>query len=191
MALLLLGIIFIQCKFVLWDDSPPAIPNELSPKDSLAVREILDENGLNKTRVWDVITLQNSMVYAITFDSQFFNKLILSRAFNNLSSGVNLVILNCPIETLIVVDTIKIDMAFTIGYTKLRNIPENITFLQGKLWLYLDFNNIKNIPLEIISCNVNFIDVQYNELCSVSDTLNNWIIKNSRNSDWQTTQHCN
>jgi hypothetical protein len=190
-ALLLLGLIFIQCKFALWDDSPPPQPNSLMPQDSIAVRAILDANGLNKTKVRDVISLQNSMVGSINFNSLMLNKIIITNSFNTFNYGFSLNINNCPIETIEVVDTIIINIAIAMKFTKLKSIPNNISLFQGKLWLYLNNNEIKYMPSEIMNCNVFYIDVQNNELCSVPDTLNKWIIKNSRDSYWQTTQRCN
>jgi Leucine-rich repeat (LRR) protein len=191
--LLFVGITSINCDLLVWNGSPTPDPNILQKKDSLAVRAILDANGLYDKKVRDVIDLQNSMIGTIMLDSLKLTRFILTNDFDSLGygSGFEIYILNSSIDTLIISDTIHINLAIGVTRTNLKSIPDNISLLKGNLTLRLPENELEFLPSEIMKCNVSYIDVQYNSLCSVSDTLNNWIIKNSRNPDWKSTQTCN
>lgn len=78
--------VFLSCEFnpfPFGGDIPPT-PNVLSAKDSLAVRAILDANGLDTVKVRDVIDLQNSSVGIISLDSLGLTRFVLTNAFDSL-----------------------------------------------------------------------------------------------------------
>lgn len=190
-ALLILISLFVYgCDLLTFGGDPTPPLNELSVRDSLAVRAILDTNGLKNIKVKDVISLQDSKVGVINLDSVPLTKFIFTSAFDSLDGGITLNIFNNQLDSMDILDTINSELIIQISNTSLKNIPDNISLLKGRLFLYLADNKLKDISSEIFKCQVSYIDVQYNDLCSVSDTLNNWIIKNSRNNDWKLSQTC-
>jgi hypothetical protein len=137
-----------------------------------------------------VISLKNNSVYAIFLDSLQLTQFTLTKAFNTFSSGIRISITNSPIETLIIVDTIRVSLAMAINYTKLRNIPPTLSLFQGNMSLYFGYNEIQYIPPEIMNLRIYQFDVQYNKICSASDSLNQWIAIKSQNDTWKNTQNC-
>ncbi len=191
-AAILTGILLFSCgDLFIWNGDPDPPINVLNAKDSLAVRAILDANGLYDKKVRDVINLQNSMVGTINLDSLSITKFVFTDALGTFIHGISINISNSPIDTLIIMDTIHINITLGITRSKLKSITNYVTLFKGSLYLYLSYNEITFISPEIMKCNVGYINVEYNRLCSVSDSLNTWIIKNSRNSQWQSTQRCN
>jgi hypothetical protein len=190
-ALLFVGIASISCDLLVWNGNPTPNPNVLQKKDSLAVRAILDANGLYDKKVRNVIVLQNNMVGTVTLDSLAITRFVITNTFDSIGTGFRINISNSAIETLIIADTIHHDLSIAIYNNRLKYISDRILLLKGDLTLRLPENELEFLPSEIMKCNVSYIDVQYNSLCSISDTLNNWIIKNSRNPDWKSTQTCN
>jgi hypothetical protein len=184
-------LLLVNCEILTGSGDSPPPKNELSVKDSTAVRAILDANGLYNTNVREVIVLQRSLIGTINFKDFSINRFIISNAFDSMGPEISINIFNCPIDTIIIVDTIHINLAIGMNQTKLKSIPDNVSLLKGSLFLYFSNNEIEYIPVQIMNCKISYIDVQYNSLCSISDTMNNWIIKNSRNPDWKATQKCN
>jgi|GEM_PF-3445449 hypothetical protein len=188
--LILIAVFLIGCDILTNGGNEPPPKNDLSTKDSLAVRAILDTNGLNNVKVRKVISLANSRVGVISLDSVVLKKFIFTSSFDSLGGGTTLNIFNSQLDSIIILDTLNLQLTLQISNTTLRSIPNNISMLKGPISFYLPNNKIQYISFEIMKCNVRYIDVQYNALCSVSDSLNSWIIANSRNSSWRSTQNC-
>jgi Leucine-rich repeat (LRR) protein len=189
--LLLLGLISFSCNLLVWNGDPPPIENVLQKKDSLAVRAILDQNGLYSTKVLDVINLQNNIVGSIMIKSLPLTRLVLTRSIDSLLNGFRINVINCTVDTLVIVDEISNDLGLGMNNTNIRSIPASVALLKGNLYLYFSQNKISSLPNEIMKCKIGYINLQYNRLCSVSDTFNSWIIENSRDPDWKVTQMCN
>ncbi len=165
--------------------------NKLSIKDSLAIRAILDTNGLRNKKVEDVIDLQCDIVVMMTLDSVPLSKFIFTSVFDSLHNSFQISISNSPIESLVILDTIHIGLAIDVYNTKLKNIPEQISLLKGRLELYLPNNEVSSISPEIMKCTVYSFIIKSNSLCSVPDSLNEWIILKTHDANWQHTQTCN
>lgn len=187
-VLFAIAFLFFSCglnPFPFGGDIPPT-PNVLSKKDSLAVRAILDANGLDTVKVKDVIELQNSSVGIISLDSLGLTRFVLTNAFDSLKGGISLNISYSQIDTLIILDTIHQNLTIRIYYTKLQSIPEHIALLTGNIDLYLPNDNLQYISPEILKCNVDYINVRYNHLISVPDSIA--ALLTSKDGSWQSYQ---
>jgi hypothetical protein len=191
-AAILTGILLFSCgDLFVWNGDPDPPINVLTAKDSLAVRAILDANGLYDKEVRDVINLQSSMVGTINLDSLAITKFVFTNAIDTFIHGLSINIFDSPIDTLIIMDTIHIDFSIGINRTNLRSIPDNVSLFKGNMYMYLGNNQIQYISPEIMKCDIGFFDIQNNRLCSVPDSLSNWIMSKRPNSkNWQSTQRC-
>lgn len=185
-------LINLRCDLLVWDGDPPPQINVLTTRDSTAVRALLDANGLQDVGVRDVINLQDSRVGTINFNTIGITSFVFTSALDTFTSGFRVNVIDCPVETLLVLDTIHIDLTIGIARTNLREIPDNISLFKGYLYLYLPDNQIRYISPEIMQCDIGFIDISNNRLCTVSDSLNYWILSKRPNTqNWQSTQKCN
>jgi hypothetical protein len=188
----LMATLSLRCTDLLvWDGDPEPTVNVLSAEDSTAVRAILDANGLHDIGVREVISLQNSSVGGIKVDSLDITEFVFTNALDAFVGGFSVDIIACPVETLIIRDTIHINLTIGIGGTNLRAIPDNISLFKGSMYMYLANNRIQYISPAIMQCDIGFFDIQSNRLCSVPDTIINWILSKRPNTKyWQTTQNC-
>lgn len=189
-TLIITGILFFTCRFFMETNDTPPLPNVLDKKDSLAVRGILDANGLDTVKVRDVIVLEHSNIVNLDLRSLSLNNFIFCSFFDSLLSRPPLDLMNNEIDTLIFKDTIKSDLAISLENNKIKTIPYEIGKLTGTIALYLNYNQINYISPNIMSCNVSFINIKYNRLCSVPDSLAKWISRVGLDSTWQSTQTC-
>lgn len=183
--------VFLSCNFqwVPFDGDPASPPNVLSKEDSIAIRGILDDNGLASKKVREVILLGNSMVIQINIDSCSLSEFYFTNNFNLLKSRPALNLRNNQIDSLLFLDTIQNDMTVRLDFNKLRSISSDINKMRGVLSLYLDYNELTSISPNIMNCNVSYINVKYNHLMSISDTsLVNWISRVGRDSTWRDYQ---
>jgi hypothetical protein len=180
----------ISCNF--GNNNSDSVENVLSSQDSIAVRGILDANGLDTVKVRDVITLQNSAVVELHFSSSLhLNKFVFSKYLNDLlnnSQGIGL--MNNTIDTLIFEDTIYKDLSIRLDFNKLKTIPDDIVKLMGNFTIYLDYNQLTSISPNIMNCNVSYVNVDSNYLCNVSDTMKQWLNTKSGSTAWQSRQTC-
>jgi hypothetical protein len=180
----------ISCNF--GNNNSDSVENVLSFQDSIAVRGILDANGLDTVKVRDVITLQNSAVVELHFSSSLhLNKFVFSKYLNDLlnnSQGIGL--MNNTIDTLIFEDTIYKDLGIRLDFNKLKTIPDDIVKLKGNISIYLDYNQLTSISPNIMNCNVSYVNVDSNYLCNVSDTMKQWLNTKSFSTAWQSRQTC-
>jgi len=186
----ILGLIF-SCNILANGGNEPPPKNDLSTKDSLAVRAILDTNGLKNVKVRNVIYLYNSLVQSISIDSLKTAKFIFPSQCDSFSGSIGIKISNSSIDTIIFHDSIHIPLSISISHTKLRSIPDQISLLKGTLDLNFAFNQLYFISPQIMNCRVNFVNINNNNLCSLSDSLKNWLIQKSYgDSTWLKTQNC-
>jgi hypothetical protein len=183
-----LVVLFVSCN--LYDDSPTSPPNILNTKDSIAVRAILDANGLDTMKVRNVIFLKNSYIGEINLKSQSLNKFIFSRYLDSLVVSPSLNLQYNNIDTLIVPDSIQFGASVRLEYNKLRQIPDEIGKIKGNIAFYLINNQLTKISPNIMNCKVSYINVIYNNLCNTPDSISQWITKNCRDSTWKSTQTC-
>ncbi len=192
-AVLVLSALFLSCDLQgLWfgsnpSDGPPI--NMLSKGDSLAVRAILDENGLDTVKVRDVIVLANSEVAEINLKSRSLVKFVFSKYLNSLSIPT-LELQNNNIDSLIFTDTIFYAGTIRLDSNKLQRIPDEIGKLKSAIGLLFDANYISSISPNIMECSVAYINVNFNLLCNIPDSISQWITKTCRDSTWRTTQTC-
>jgi hypothetical protein len=186
-----LGMLFLHCSDdVIYGKDDEGYSEDLNAKDSAAIRAILDANGLQNKQVRDGIDLVAGFARKLTLDSFPLRRFVLPKALDSCISNFELIIKNSPVETLSIIDTIHQNLAITLHYTKLKSIPDCISLLQGRFGLYLSNNDITSISPKTMKCNVREIDVTYNTLCSIPDSLKTWIDQQSYTGNWQTTQKC-
>ena len=163
---------------------------ELNAKDSIAVRAILDVNGLTGKNVRDVIEIDYGMARKMRLDSFALTRFVITKAFDSCEQDFKISITNSVLETLTIIDTVHINLMLDIHSTKLKNIPDQISLLKGRLGLYLSDNQLNFISPEIMKCSIRDIDVRNNELCSLPDSLAGWIDKESSQNGWRSAQTC-
>jgi len=188
-GILFAGLLFVFCN--LYDDSPTSPPNILKAKDSLAVRSILDANGLTAMKVREVIYLENSMVKQINLDSILLRKFVFCKYFDSLIARPGLNLINNDIDTLLFPDIIFKTIGINLDHNKLKEIPGDIDHLKGNIALYINFNQIASISPNIMKCQISYINVNFNNLCNIPDSISQWIINHCRDSVWRSTQKCN
>lgn len=170
-------------------DGPPI--NVLSKKDSLAVRAILDANGLDTVKVMDVIELQYPFILHINLDSVPLQTFIFCKYFDSLESGLELNLIHNNVDTLIFPETLHRGLSINLVYTKVRAIPDGIANLRGAVSLNFDNNEISSISPNIMQCDIYSLGPpNYNKLCNIPDSISQWITKTCRDSTWRTKQTC-
>jgi hypothetical protein len=175
------------------DDEDWYLSTELSPRDSAAVRAILAANGLKDRAVGDFVSAENRAAVKLTIDTLHATRLVLTKALDSCVSGFQLIVKNGDVETLSIADTIHLaGFSLQINHTKLREIPNQISLIKSRIGFYLSNNQLVSISPEIIKCSVGGINVRYNALCSLPDSMKTWITKNDffKNAGWESTQQC-
>jgi hypothetical protein len=170
----------------------------INPKDSIAIRAILNLNGLDSVKIKNVVVLSNvyinsidySILTQINFDSLSLNKFIFSKYFDSLSVSPVLTLRNNNIDTLIFPDTIITDIGISLEYNHLRSLSKDVDKMIGSLSLNLNFNELTLVNQAIMHCKISYLNINYNQLCSVPDSIAQWITLNCRDSTWRSTQTC-
>jgi hypothetical protein len=184
-----IGLFFVSCY--IYDDSPTAPKNILSVKDSLAVRAILDANGLDTVDVRDAIILIDSYVSRINLNARSLTKFIFCKYLDSISTPPTLDLKYNNIDTIIFDDTINYNFLIRLDSNKLHTIPDGINKMKGSITLYLNSNKINTISPNIMQCDVSYVNVDSNYLCNVSDTMKQWLNTKSGSTAWQSRQTCN
>lgn len=84
---------------------------------------------------------------------------------------------------------IKKLVTLRLDYNQIDSIsPELARF--NILGIYLAHNRLASLPLELAGTAPGTLDVDYNRLCDIPDTLAAWITKHSVNKNWRSTQDC-
>jgi hypothetical protein len=185
-VLLTLSFGLISCGIFPFDADPPKKPNVLSAKDSLAVRAILDTNGLDTVKVRDVVGFDNSVVVQIYLNSRSLNHFIFNSYFDSLRNGFGLSLLYNNIDTIIFVDTIRNGIVIDLEHNNLRTIPDDINKMRAPLSLYVNYNELSSITPNILQCQIYNLRVRYNHLVSVPDSIATLLA--SQDSSWQSYQ---
>ncbi len=194
-ALIVLCALFLSCDLSgLWfgsnpSDRPP--PNILSKQDSLAVRAILDANGLDTVKVRDVILLAYSEVAEISLRSRSLVKFVFSKYLDSLIAYPSLELQENNIDSLVFPDTIAYGARISLDSNRLRRIPDEIGKLRGAIALFVNSNQISSISPNIMHCNISYMNVNNNMLCNLPDSITQWITSKCRNNTWPSTQTCN
>jgi hypothetical protein len=183
-----IALLFLSCGLnpFPFDGDPPKTPNVLSKKDSLAVRAILDANGLDTVKVRDVIDLYNSSVVQINLNSRSLSQFIFNRYFDSLQSSPALNLRNNNIDTIIFTDTISKDQGISLEHNLIRTISNDVDKMRGTMALYLYYNDMTSISPNILRCNISYINVRYNHLVSVPDSIATLLT--SKDGSWQSYQ---
>jgi hypothetical protein len=187
----IIGMISLHCdNGILYEDDGEDYSDYLDAKDSVAVRSILDANGLPNKPVRDVVEISFGMVWSITIDSFPFTRFVLPKALDSCSYNIEIIIRNSPVETLSVVDSIRQSLVLSLHYTKLQSIPDCISLLRGPLVLNLWSNEITSISPQVLNCYVLAANFRSNNLCSIPDSIKTWVAKKCGDDKWQLTQNC-
>jgi hypothetical protein len=176
----------------IFDDGYSVQDNPLSATDSIAVRAILDVNGLDTVNVRNVVSIKNSFVTEINLDNRSLKKFIFCKYFDSFSvySNPDIILRNNNLDTLIFADSIQSDMGIRLEYNNVKSIPDDINKLCGEFSLYVTFNSLSSISENIMHCNVYYINVDSNYLCNVSDTMKQWLNTKTWSTAWQARQKC-
>jgi hypothetical protein len=195
LAALVLCVFFLSCDLRgLWfgsnpEDGPPLYV--LSKKDSLAIRAILNTNGLDSLGVYNVIDWYSNWRLRIKLGPGSIPKFVFSKYFDSLESGTELNAIDDNIDTLIFPDTIHNGLSINLAYNKISAIPDGIANLRGAIDLNFDNNEISSVSPNIMQCNVSVMQpFNNNKLCNIPDSISQWITKACRDSTWQTKQTC-
>jgi hypothetical protein len=162
----------------------------LQPKDSLAVRAILDTNGLQKLSVDGVVEVNDAMVTRINLNAKSLSKFIFCKYFDSLLTGPELNIMENDIDTLVFPDTIRQNIFIKLDDNKLQTIPDGFGHLKGTIKLSIGYNRLQTISPDIMNCSVTYLYLNENDLCSLQDSILAWIATINSNSFWRTTQLC-
>jgi Leucine-rich repeat (LRR) protein len=178
--LLISTLIFIYCLGI-------AVPDKtllpLNPQDSLAVRAILDSNGLSYINLGDyddrkrVLEQRESFIVKIQFDSFNLDRFRFISEFVVLDSLASLKLNNNNINNIQADDTITFKqlMIVDLSYNKLDSFPDQLLRVNNVEALYMDNNNLVSLPLEIMQKPYQLFTVKYNKLTNLPDTLKAWL----------------
>jgi hypothetical protein len=182
-------VIFISCglnPFPFDGDPIQPPPHVLSIKDSLAVRAILDTNGLDSVKVRDVVGFWNSVVVRITLNSRSLNQFVFNTHFDSLWNGCELNLLYNNIDTLLFVDTIRNGIVINLEHNKLRTLPDDIDKMRAPLSMYANYNELSSISPNILHCDIYTLHIRNNHLVLVPDSIA--ALLSSQDSSWQSYQ---
>jgi hypothetical protein len=188
LVLFAIAFLFFSCglnPFPFDGDIPPT-PNVLSKKDSLAVRAILDANGLDTVKVRDVVSFYNSVVVQINLNSRSLSQFVFNKNIDSLWNGCGLSLLYNNIDTLIFADSILNIFSVDLDHNKVRTIPDDIGKTRGPVLLYVNYNALSSVSPNILHCQIYKINVRYNHLVSVPDSIA--ALLTSKDSTWKNYQ---
>jgi hypothetical protein len=164
--------------------------NVLQEQDSIAVRAILDANGLQKTEVIQAVLLENSEVTEIDLKSMSLSKFVFCKYIDSLLTDPKLNLIHNNIDTLLFPDTIAKNLQIMLDDNKLKTIPDGMGHLKGNVKLFVGFNEIQSLAPDIMNCSISYIYLNENKLCSPPDSILEWIKKINPSTFWQSTQTC-
>jgi len=184
-------------------------------KDSLAVRNILDANGLHSIEVGGALSpldsvgtrigelnLQGKNLTVIPQDIGQLASLTALRLDSNGITSLPPEIGNCtslkffsiaknkltglPAE----IGKLKSMTNLNVSQNSMTSLPSSIGGLQKLSSVRLDNNQLASLPDSIMHCPVGVLTVLNNKLCTISDALKAWLNVWAE-SDWAAGQSCN
>lgn len=184
-----LTITIIGCDLLFGSNPEEPLPrNILRRQDSVAVRHLLDTNGLDSVKVMDVIDLKYSTVLSINLDSMGLKSFILDRWFDSIASAPGISLQYNSIDTLIFADSLVNWVGLSLGRNLLREVPPTISLLRGPVAIDVSYNQLVSMPLSIMGCNIKSLNFRYNNLCSIPDTMSKWLTQ--VDAAWRSYQTC-
>jgi Leucine-rich repeat (LRR) protein len=186
-------------------------------KDSLAVRNILDANGLNSTGVFGAVAipdditgtrvgeldLQNKNISVISDDIGQLTALTTLRLDSNAIASLPPAIGNCvSLKLLSLAKNMLAGLPAEIGklhaltnlnvsQNSLAALPPSIGSLYNLHTLRLDNNQLAQLPDSIILCPMSgYLLVANNKLCAPDSAILQWL-NTYAELDWKTSQRCN
>jgi Leucine-rich repeat (LRR) protein len=139
------------------------------------MRNILDLNGLTKTKVWDVASPDTGRITAITAQYQEVDTIPEEISQLNALKFIHL------------------------AYTSLKTIPSAIGNINTLQYLNLSHSKINSLPSNIINLSLPNLGqsyqiytglfVEYNNICNVPNEIKTWLT--TYDSSWQLSQICN
>jgi len=164
--------------------------------DSVTVRAILDSNGLNDLLVVYVSDSLNGRIISLDFTSRNLTTLIpeigklsalsglnlrsnqissLPNEIGNLTSLIGLVLDNNNLTELpIEIGNLTALKTLHLVNNQLKSLPSEIGKLTALKNLFLQNNELTSLPTGIIQLDI-FINIYNNRLCSLPDSIANWI----------------
>ena len=184
-------------------------------KDSLAVRNILDANGLHSIEVGGALSpldsvgtrigelnLQGKNLTVIPQDIGQLAALTALRLDSNAIMSLPPEIGNCtslkffsiaknkltglPAE----IGKLKSLTNLNVSQNSMTSLPSSIGGLQKLSSVRLDNNQLASLPDSIMQCPIGVLTVLNNKLCTISDALKAWLNVWAE-SDWAAGQSCN
>ncbi len=190
-VVLLLLVLFLQCPFGVETDKTLS---PLKERDSLAVRAILDSNGLEDVDLssYDdrekVLWQRDSSIMGLKLDTFNLEKFKFTKEFNSLDSLKNVKLNNNKLKSIFVDDTITFGY-LTLMYlsnNELDSFPQQLLKLNNIESLDMRYNNLSNLPLGIMEKSYQTFSIRYNNLTDLPDTLKNWL--SQFDSEWEKYQ---
>jgi len=170
----------------------PYLYGPLAIEDSLAVRAILDSNGLKTIPVRKVLDSfaqgRITFLYLNSLNLKTFN---FTQNFNVLDSLISLSLDNNQISSITVTDSIKFVNSCTISltYNSLTTFPIDIFKIIGAPNIFLENNVITSLPEELIHSGPPNYDIDHNKLCSLTDSaVIKWL--DTTYGNWRLRQDC-
>jgi Leucine-rich repeat (LRR) protein len=188
----------LLCALVLLTCEMGPEPNNLYPYgpldigDSLAVRAILDSNGLNNIPVRKVlVSFAQERIRILTIDSFGLKSFIFTKDFNKLDSLYSIELNFNPITQIAVPDTIQFKLHCDIGlmYNTLTSFPVELLKVKGDVNIFLENNSITTLPIEVIHAGPPNFFFEHNKICSLTDSaVIKWL--DTTYGNWKSSQDC-
>lgn len=156
-----------------------------NPKDSLFVRELLDNNGLTTTPALRVMEIQSNRIVRIVLYPKD-STLVLPPIIDSLPKGIT--VGAGEINSVRIPVKLHNPITLRMNRNNINNYPDDLFNLADSSSVEICFNQIKILPYEIMSFKFNQFLFTYNNICNPPDTLRKWL--NEHYSNWEKYQIC-
>jgi hypothetical protein len=156
-----------------------------NPKDSLFVRELLDNNGLTTTPASRVMEIQSNRIVRIGLYPKD-STLVLPPIVDSLPKGITIGARG--INNVNIPNKLHNPIMLLLNDNSFKNYPSDLFNLADNSYLELSYNQITILPYEIMSFKFKDFGFNYNHICNASDTLSKWLEQWYPN--WEKYQTC-
>ncbi len=190
-VVLLLLVLFLHCPFGV---EPDKTLSPLKEQDSLAVRAILDSNGLKDIDLSNyddrerVLRQIDSSIYGLMLDTLNIKSVKFVKEFKLLENLEEITFTNNLIRNVYIEDTITFTktLIMDLSFNVLDSFPEQLLKINNIEALYMYNNNIAYLPIEIMNKPYAQFYIRHNKLTNVPDTLKTWL--SQYDPDWEKYQ---